>query len=58
MTTTLNGEDSELSGIEKKINETMTRYKGFAGGVLFVVTAVWAFLSLVWSQLIEGKTGH
>jgi wobble nucleotide-excising tRNase len=41
-----------------KLNDTMNKYKGFAGGVMFVITAVWAFLQLVWTQVVDGKTGH
>lgn len=30
----------------KEINNTLTRYKGFVGGIIFVASAVWAFIDL------------
>jgi hypothetical protein len=47
-----------LNNKVQALSNTLTTYKGFLGGALFVVTAVWAFLSLVWKQLIDGKAGH
>lgn len=52
---------SQMVVLQNKVqalSNTLTTYKGFLGGALFVVTAVWAFLSLVWKQLLDGKTGH
>lgn len=51
----------DMEGLRKQMTDftaTMNRYKGFAGGVMFVITAVWAFLQLVWTQVVDGKTGH
>lgn len=29
----------------EELNRNMTRYKGFVGGVTFIVSAIWAFLT-------------
>ena len=37
----------------KSINNTLGRYKGFFGGVIFVVSAVWAFIDLTKGWLVN-----
>lgn len=37
----------------KSINATLGRYKGFFGGVIFVVSAVWAFIDLTKGWLVN-----
>ena len=37
----------------KSINSTLGRYKGFFGGIIFVVSALWAFIDLTKGWLVN-----
>ena len=37
----------------KAINQTLGRYKGFFGGIIFVVSALWAFIDLTKGWLVN-----
>jgi hypothetical protein len=48
-------DDTRLQELEDKVDALTTelaRYKGFIGGVLFVVTALWAFVELVFPYFV------
>jgi hypothetical protein len=42
--------------IDKRLNtleSDYTRYKGFFGGVVFVLSSLWAFMTFTWDRLRE-----
>lgn len=42
----------ELEDKVENIEKEFARYKGFVGGVVFVLGAIWAFVELVAPQLV------
>lgn len=48
--------DDKLKELEerlKKLEDQINRYRGFIGGMIFVITSLWAFISLVADPLMR-----
>ena len=56
--TTLQGTVGDLSSKVDKLNTTLSGYKSFVGGIMFVLTALWAFFGVVWTFIFDGKVSH
>ena len=52
--------DDGFDGIRKDvkdIHDIVTRYKGFAGGVLFVLSIIAAVMATAWKELVQAFRG-
>lgn len=47
---TIKEKQDEMLALQRSISEQLVRYKGFFGGVFFVLSAVGTLFTLIWSD--------